>query len=332
MYKRQSYSCSDVGLNEVVFTITDKCGNVSTCTSTITVQSYRVIEDILLCPEDSIFLCNDWIYEPSLHIDTFTNNFGCDSLHITNIEYVSDPPTPQVNIDCEELNVVINIEEQSIWQPIWDNGEMTHQAIYESTVVQANLTLNTLPNCEEQLSIPIPSLPDLNDIPVLQDITIQENTPLSIPINLNMEEWQMKWSPASMMNYDSVMQVNIATAESAKITMSLAHISGCSYESSFLLRVTLAPEHLYIPNVFSPNGDNRNDEWTVFHSPNLRITECRIYNRWGGLVYHEETDEPKWNGKYQGEDCMLGTYVYVLSYTNDKGIAKIKSGDLTLVR
>jgi len=327
-----SYSCSDVGLNEVVFTITDKCGNISTCISTVTIQSYRVIEELLLCPEDSIFIGNNWIHEPSVHIDTFTNNFGCDSLHITNINYVVNPPIPSVTVDCEELNVVLDINPQSIWKPTWDNGETTYQTIYEPTSLHANLTLNTGPNCEVQSTISIPAVPDLNDMPLLQDIVIQENTPLSVPINLNIEEWQMNWSPADLVNYDSAMLVNIVTAESAKIAMSLSHISGCTYESSFLLRVTLAPEHLYIPNVFSPNGDNRNDEWTVFHSQNLLLTECSIFNRWGELVYHSPTDQPKWDGKSQGEDCLPGVYVYVLHYSNDRGVAKIKSGDLTLVR
>ena len=102
--------------------------------------------------------------------------------------------------------------------------------------------------------------------------------------------------------------------------------------SSFLLRVRLAPENFYIPNVFSPNGDNQNDEWTVFHSPNIQITDCKIYNRWGALVYSSATHEPKWNGQSKGTDCVQGVYVYVLTYSNSRGESKIKSGDLTLVK
>lgn len=326
------YSCSDVGLNEVVFTITDKCGNVSTCISTITVESYSVIEDVLLCPDDSMFIDNNWIYEPSVHIDTFTNAFGCDSLHITNINYVEDAPIPQLNIDCDNSAAVLNIDTQSIWQPIWDNGETTPQAIYESTSLQANLILNTAPDCEELFTIPIPPIPNLAEIPFIQDTSIQENNFLPIRVDLNTEEWQMNWSPSSMVSCDTCMHVSISAIESTEVIMYLEHISGCSYESSFFLRVTPAPEHLYTPNVFSPNGDNRNDEWTLFHSPNLRITECTIFNRWGNLVYHSKAGQPKWNGKCKGEDCMQGVYFYIINYSNSKDVSKIKSGDLTLVR
>jgi len=327
-----SFDCSDLGTTEITFNVMDQCRNASTCTSTITVQAYRATEEVLLCPEDSIFLDNNWIYEPSVHIDTFTNAFGCDSLHITNVKYVPNPPVPQVNVDCAEQEVVLNIAPQAIWHPTWDNGDTTHETIYEPNTPQANLILNAAPNCEEQLTITLPPLPNLNDVPALQDITIQENTPLAIPLNLNMEEWQMNWTPPSIVNDDSSGLINIATTESAKVTMSLAHISGCTYESSFLLRVTLAPENFYIPNVFSPNGDNRNDEWTVFHSPNIQITSCEIFNRWGTVVYRSTTHEPTWNGQANGAACVPGVYVYVLTYSNTSGESKVKSGDLTLVK
>ena len=327
-----SFDCSDAGINEIVFTIMDKCRNTTTCISTITVQSYRVIEEVLVCPEDSIFIGNNWIHPPNVHIDTFTKPFGCDSLHVTNIQHVEEPPIPRVRMDCEELAVVLNIDPQSTWYPSWDNGETTHETRYESTMLQANLTLNTAPNCEEQLTISIPPIPNLNDIPLIEDTTIIENNAISIALDLNTEEWQMNWDPVSIVDCDSCMQVNITAIESTNVSMYLEHISGCLYESSFFISVKPEPELLYVPNVFSPNRDSRNDEWTVFHSPNLQITACSIFNRWGNLVYHSTTDQPKWNGKYQGEDCMQGVYMYVLTYSNGKGISKIKSGDLTLIK
>ena len=142
----------------------------------------------------------------------------------------------------------------------------------------------------------------------------------------------MKWSPPSIVSCDSCMAVNISAIKSTEVTLYLEHISGCLYESSFFIKVNPAPELFYIPNVFSPNGDNQNDEWTIFHSSNITITECKIYNRWGGLVYHEETNQPKWNGTFNGQDCQLGVYIYVIHYSTSKGVSKIKSGDLALIK
>jgi len=320
-----SFTCPDIGIKEIVFTVTDQCLNTTTCISTIMVQPYTVTEEVLLCPADSIFIGTNWIYSPTVHIDTFTNANGCDSLHITNINYVEAPPIPQVTIGCEAFEAVLSIDPQSSWQPNWDNGETTHQTIYEPTTNQANLTLTTAPNCEEQLTISIPPIPDLSDLPRIEDISIVENNPLPIQIDLNTEDWQLKWSPPSIVNCDSCMQVNFSPTKSTEVTMHLEHRSGCNYESSFIIRVLPAPEHLYIPNVFSPNGDSNNDEWTVYHSPNLQITESKIFNRWGVLVYHSTTDQPKWNGTSMGTACRQGVYVYVIHYSNSKGVAKIKN-------
>ena len=228
--------------------------------------------------------------------------------------------------------MVLHIDQQSIWQPTWDNGKTTHQTIYEPTIPQARLKLNTAPNCEEEYTISIPPVPNLDDIPTLNDTTIQENIPLSIPLDLNAEEWQINWSPSSIVTSDSPMAVNILVRESTEVSMLLEHSSGCTYESSFFTGVILAPEDFYIPNVFSPNGDGNNDEWTVFHSSNIQITECKIFDRWGAIVYNSITDQPKWNGQSNGINCLEGVYLYFINYSNNRGEAKIKSGDITLIK
>jgi len=245
---------------------------------------------------------------------------------------VEAPPVPEARIDCEELAVVLTVDPQSVWQPIWDNGETSHQTIYAPTRPQVNLRLQTAPNCEEFMTIPIPSVPNVNDIPFIQDTSIYECDSLPIQLDLNTEEWRINWEPASIVDCASCMQVNIFPVQNTDISLLLEHISGCVYESSFFIRVVPAPENFYIPNVFSPNGDSQNDEWTVFHSPNIRITGCKIFNRWGNLIYSSETDEPKWDGTSMGQDCVEGVYVYVLNYSTSKGITKIKSGDITLMK
>ena len=63
---------------------------------------------------------------------------------------------------------------------------------------------------------------------------------------------------------------------------------------------------MIIPNVFTPNGDNKNDEFQIqclecYAGSNLRIT-----NRWGNEVY-SSTD---YTGQWDGEGCPDGTYYY----------------------
>lgn len=73
-------------------------------------------------------------------------------------------------------------------------------------------------------------------------------------------------------------------------------------------------DSIYFPNVFTPNGDNYNDN---FYLPNWGIDElkCDIYNRWGILVYQWNDINGFWNGKtMKGKDCADGVYYYIVYY------------------
>jgi gliding motility-associated-like protein len=68
---------------------------------------------------------------------------------------------------------------------------------------------------------------------------------------------------------------------------------------------------LIVPNAFSPNGDGIND----FFSPrdtNLSFYTCKIYNRWGNLVFETTNPNQFWDGNYNGGDCVDGTYFYLI--------------------
>jgi OmpA-OmpF porin, OOP family len=68
---------------------------------------------------------------------------------------------------------------------------------------------------------------------------------------------------------------------------------------------------LIVPNAFSPNGDGIND----FFSPrdtNLSFYTCKIYNRWGNLIFETTNPNQFWDGNYNGGECVEGTYFYLV--------------------
>ncbi|HLF63280.1 MAG TPA: gliding motility-associated C-terminal domain-containing protein, partial [Saprospiraceae bacterium] len=90
---------------------------------------------------------------------------------------------------------------------------------------------------------------------------------------------------------------------------------------------------IFIPNVFSPNGDGVNDEWMVLLDDlNVIGIECRIFDRWGDLVYKDDATPISWSGEFNGKLMMPGVYVYVLTLESVSGEERIMSGDLTLIR
>ena len=82
----------------------------------------------------------------------------------------------------------------------------------------------------------------------------------------------------------------------------------------------------YIPNVFSPNGDQVND---VF--PGTYITEgfeLEIYDRWGSQIF--KSNNTQWKGTFKSQDVPPGVYAYIIKSKICN--QNIKYGNVTLVR
>lgn len=89
--------------------------------------------------------------------------------------------------------------------------------------------------------------------------------------------------------------------------------NSCSDTAYFEITVT---EGVIIPNVFSPNGDGKND-W--FYIPNTGMGEfnIQIFNRWGTKIWETTAPEIRWDGRTSaGLPVSDGTYFYILKAIN----------------
>ncbi len=80
---------------------------------------------------------------------------------------------------------------------------------------------------------------------------------------------------------------------------------------SVTIDVSVSLSQLLVPNVFTPNGDGRNDEFRVTYRSIIEF-ECWIYNRWGHLVYHWTDPAKGWDGTINGRPAAEGAYFYVI--------------------
>jgi gliding motility-associated-like protein len=87
---------------------------------------------------------------------------------------------------------------------------------------------------------------------------------------------------------------------------------------------------IYLPNVFSPNGDTKNDYFGIT-SRNVTLDEFSVYNRWGNLVFSSKDLNTPWNGFYKGKKCDVSTYYYIVKYKTRLKESKILTGDVTLI-
>ena len=80
---------------------------------------------------------------------------------------------------------------------------------------------------------------------------------------------------------------------------------------------------VFIPNVFTPDGDGLNDEFNI---KGIGISDkdflMRIFNRWGQKIYETEDISKGWDGSYDGKVCEDGQYIYYVQLKPEKSDKK----------
>ncbi len=69
-----------------------------------------------------------------------------------------------------------------------------------------------------------------------------------------------------------------------------------------------------MPNAFSPNGDGLNDYYRIKSACAFESYDLIIYNRWGQVLFSGKQPEQAWDGRFNGEFCPSGIYIYRLRY------------------
>jgi len=122
-----------------------------------------------------------------------------------------------------------------------------------------------------------------------------------------------------------------------ELCMVASYEDGCEQEVCVNLEVIVIAE-LYIPNVFSPNGDALNDYFKFqSNAQDLMIESISIFSRWGELMFQSSgaisnEDAIMWDGTYNGQPCNGGVYIYIIRYIDLQGNMVQESGDVTLLR
>ena len=121
------------------------------------------------------------------------------------------------------------------------------------------------------------------------------------------------------------------------MTLTIVDKNGCEADASILIRVL--ETQIFVPNVFSPNGDGVNDYFTVYgNSDQIEIIESMdIFDRWGNLVFEStnmtiNVDQEGWDGTFGGSDVNPGVFAFISNIRLVNGEAVQLIGSITLIR
>lgn len=88
---------------------------------------------------------------------------------------------------------------------------------------------------------------------------------------------------------------------------------------------------IFVPNMFTPNGDGLND-YLMVYGRDIARAHMRIFDRWGEMVFETYSQHNGWDGTYKGEMMRPGVYVYQLEVEYLNGEEAFFNGSVTLVR
>lgn len=194
---------------------------------------------------------------------------------------------------------------------------------------------------EEDIFINQPPAIEVNlgpDVEIQLGESIQLNAVLSgsnVPID------SIIWLPSI---FDSTSCTNclspiVSPIDNQLYTVEIFDINGCNGSDDILVEVD-KNRNVYIPNVFTPNGDGFNDIFQVFSGPGVtQINSITVFDRWGEVVFQANNITPTpfedfdngWDGTFRTRVMNPGVFVYLVDVTFDDGVTLLFRGDVTLL-
>ena len=295
---------------------------------------FNLGNDTTLCTGNSLLLNPNipnaiYTWQDSGHAPTFTvaqagvywvrayfPDYNITTSDTINISYVS---APVVNLGndttlCKGQSLLLNAAYPNcIYQ--WQDG--TTQPTYNITqqgIYWVNLTNNF--NCTALDSIRI-SYIGVPFLKAISDTSLCEGIPFIISIPNGT--YSILWNDGDT-NYLRFLN------QSGIYNITLTNQCGIISDSFKLDFIDCNVEPI-IPNIITPNGDGYNDFFYIKNTEYWNI-DVQIFNRWGTIVYQNNTYKNTWDGK----DLADGVYYYIIKATNNNGYKKEYKGSVTVLR
>ncbi|NMN36145.1 gliding motility-associated C-terminal domain-containing protein [Pedobacter sp. SG918] len=97
----------------------------------------------------------------------------------------------------------------------------------------------------------------------------------------------------------------------------------------FFTKLAVSGASLFVPNLFTPNGDGNNDTFEIRGLELFAQNDLIIVNRWGNQVYRSDNYRNDWTGEGLNE----GTYYYILRVKEGAGSDwQVFKGYITLIK
>ena len=260
------------------------------------------------------------------YICTVISEFNCasdtDTIHLTILEFYPSPVQISYTGLCANQPFQFNVSDiltgpTYTWEIErnssiinYNSKSFTHQFNSEGEyIIRVNVSDN---NCNTGLDTLILQVAEFStaDINVINDPCLKDL--VFNPINKSSNVlWKLSDGYESNEN---TLVYSFQNSGDYEVTLITNPNSNCSDTTT--TTVSYIKENanggVYIPSIFSPNGDGKNDEFIIVNTTNnpCKLISFKVYDRWGKIMHSvNKFEEFKWDGKFNGTAVMPGTYV-----------------------
>ena len=324
---------------------TDTLNSVYGCDSIITLDleilsSQRLIDSVRICDSYTWPVNRQTYFKSGTYTSIFQNTLGCDSTMILRLSILESTSSINSVSACDNYTLELN------------GVNYTQSGNYE-------IVISNSQGCDSNFILQLHINPSYS-----KSESVRQCKEYTWPISGKTynQSGNYKLELQSNMGCDSIHLLNLTIEPDVIIYDTISafehylwpinkvlYIEGGIYQTAYktwrgcdsLLVLVLEIKRkgqIYIPNVFTPNGDGINDRFMVFSSPEIiSIDHLLIYDRWGELLFEETNFAPNdfqygWNGIFRNQHLNPAVFVYVVEWTDREGEKHIEKGDVTLLR
>jgi len=181
-------------------------------------------------------------------------------------------------------------------------------------------------------SVSIVAEPDTNKIFSGESITLRA----VISPTQSLAGFQLTWleNETTAVGSGETITISRTTGEDAtkyQYSLTAKASNGCKKINIFNL--TVCPDLIVFPNVFTPDGDQVNDTFGMYViGGNVKSESFEVYNRWGKRIFQSNEPAARWDGNVDGNQAPTDIYVYILQYRLGDGKLLVQQGEVTLLR
>ncbi len=279
---------------------------------TITVNpAVTGINNISICQGDSALIGGTYYSASGAYIDSLTTTIGCDSIVTNNLT----------------VNPVVS---NTFYQTICNGDSALINGNYYSIGGTYPFTLTSAEGCDSLViyelfvdtAFPVNILASTTALNLGQSSGLQAYT--------GQAGTSYLWSPATGLSCVPCPTTVATPPTSMWYYVTSTNENGCETIDSIYIEVD-PTTNLYIPNIFSPNGDKQNDVYRV-RGKGIDLFNIAIYNRWGQKVFESDDITKGWNGTKEGATLNQGVFVYKVNVTMYDGTEYNETGNITLIR